>query len=190
MSSSDPPPAASAKCSPAGYPPTATACGWSTCRHTTRDGLPMSESPWEDGARARCGRGGRGDRLAHRMATSANIRPAAECAAEARQWVGYAGASLLVAARLIGVIMGRVLSKLAAAFSNPFVDPGRDPRPCAAPRTPRVGALPVRLRRHAGNLRHRSHRLFDKTGPLLVVLGWLGGLSLAPTLVLAGDRLR
>lgn len=109
---------------------------------------------------------------------------------DARQWVGYAGANLLLGMTyaLVGVIIGPLFGRVAGvfmAFLVPFLDLGIAQSPMLRPE-PELWAqlLPgygwTKVLFDTGLTAH-----FDQTGPLLAGLAWLGGLLIAATLVLA-----
>jgi hypothetical protein len=112
---------------------------------------------------------------------------------DARQWVGYTGANLLVAVTyaLIGVIIGPLLGKVAGvfvAFLIPFLDLGIIQSPMLRPEPenwahflPGYGVTKVIF--DTGLTVH-----FTQTGPLLVGLAWCGGLLVVAALVLIHAR--
>lgn len=105
-----------------------------------------------------------------------------------RQWAVYAAANVLLALTygMLGVAIGPIFGRVAGvfiAFLVPFLDLGMGQSPMlrAEPPTwahfmPGYGASRVLL---DGGLTDT----FDQTGPLLVALAWLVGLSLAAALV-------
>jgi hypothetical protein len=112
---------------------------------------------------------------------------------DARQSAGFAGASLLLGMTyaLVGVIIGPLFGRVAGvfiAFLVPFLDLGIAQSPMLRP-IPQQWAetLPgygwTKVLFDTGLTTH-----FDQTGPLLTGLVWLGGLSVAATLVIARAR--
>jgi hypothetical protein len=109
---------------------------------------------------------------------------------DAKQWVGYAAANLLVAATyaLIGVIVGPLLGKVAGvfvAFLIPFLDLGIIQSPMLRPEPqewarflPGYGVTQVLF--DTGLTAH-----FDEIGPLLTGFAWLVGLLVLAGLVLS-----
>jgi hypothetical protein len=112
---------------------------------------------------------------------------------DAKQWVGFAAANLLVAViySLIGVIIGPLLGKVAGvfvAFLIPFLDLGIIQSPMLRPE-PQHGArfLPgygaSRVLFDTGLTAH-----FDEIVPLLMGFGWLLGLLIVAALTLHRAR--
>jgi len=109
---------------------------------------------------------------------------------DAKQWAGYIGANLLIAAiyALIGVVIGPLLGKVAGvfvAFLIPFLDLGIIQSPMLRP-VPQEWAqfLPgygVTRLLFDTSLTAR----FDEIGSLLIGLAWLAGLLLVAGVVLA-----
>jgi len=112
---------------------------------------------------------------------------------DAKQWAGYAGANLLVAATyaLIGVIIGPLLGKVAGvfvAFLIPFLDLGIIQSPIMRPEPqqwahflPGYGVTKVVF--DTGLTPH-----FTQAGPLLIGLAWFGGLLVVAAQVLIRAR--
>lgn len=100
-----------------------------------------------------------------------------------RQWVVYAGANLLIALTygMVGVALGPLFGRVAGvfiAFLLPFLDLGIGQSPMLRPQPPPwaqflpgYGASRVLL---DGGLT----AMFDRTGSLLLAVGWLLGVSL------------
>jgi hypothetical protein len=111
----------------------------------------------------------------------------------AKQWIGYAAANLLVAVTyaLIGVIIGPLMGKVAGvfvAFLIPFLDLGIIQSPMLRPEPqewarflPGYGVTKVLF--DTGLTAH-----FDEIGPLLMGFAWLVGLLIFAGLVLSGGH--
>nr|WP_231588686.1 hypothetical protein [Mycobacterium nebraskense] len=129
------------------------------------------------------------------VATAAIVITAATMAVtatvfEAKQWPAYIAANLLVAATyaLVGVVIGPLLGKVAGvfvAFLIPFLDLGIIQSPMLRPEPQQLARfLPgygvTRVLFGTGLTAG-----FDESGPLLIGLGWLAGLLILATMVLA-----
>jgi hypothetical protein len=108
---------------------------------------------------------------------------------DARQLVGYAGANLLLGMTyaLVGVVIGPLFGRVAGvfiAFLVPFLDLGIAQSPMLRPVPEQwANALPgygwTKVLFDTGLTAQ-----FDQTGPLLIGLAWVGGLSIAAALTL------
>jgi hypothetical protein len=108
---------------------------------------------------------------------------------EARQWVGYVAANVLLGATyaLVGVIIGPLFGRVAGvfiAFLLPFLDLGIAQSPMLRPVPEQwANVLPgygwIKVLFDTGLTAH-----FDQTGPLLIGLAWVAGLMIVASFTL------